>query len=1294
MEKNLNKGVSMLQVNFFRLSAVCKSFCFLSSIFCLLPFQSIHAQLYPVQAITAITPPYSIYLSDYCTPGTDKLSLNLLLTNASTTNYPVKLRLIIEGEGITISTTSTYMPEQIILNGGSPLRLTGDELAAYFDPRYLDFKGYSKQKFQQTGALPEGIYRIGFQVFDYNKNIPVSLTGASMAWLVLNDPPIINMPDKNVKLTATEPQNIMFQWMPRHLGSPNSAFNAEYVLQIFEIWPGGRNPNEVVNSTQPLIEKILQTTTSIYSNTQDVALEPGRQYAFRVQARDVEGRDLFRNHGYSEVQMFTYGDPCDVPLQVEAQATGSDGIKISWQPTPYNTAFYIQYREANKPDAEWFPKNTFLSITSIDKLKPQTTYEYQVKGMCGTVNSDFSETKTITTQAKKVTDFQCGRLDSALLKASKTPLSSLVPGDIISSGKFEVLVTKATKESAGRFSGEGNALMPFLGLLRVKVEFKNISINDHNQVLSGRIVSTYNPNSKFVAHTGGVKYNPGDTAAAKEPTPINIKGDTLVYDSGIDTLYRESNGDVLVVGENGDTARIVRTSDETLVISQSGDTTALAAGKPVYVKDSEGNVKMIDANGNITSVNTKTAAKNPITVTFTAGEDQKYGYDAYNSKFPILDDPKYYDKEIINGKEYHIPWKSIQRGDEDKSIVHIKPEKSSGTKPNVKITEEDETVIALQPTSTPGDSVKLIQINAPSYEGSELITATYSETDTSKQSYTAGKLKLVSYESLPLNVVLVPVNNNKLNDGQLQTALTKMLGQACVNVDVTTASAIQYDNEPIDANPANAISYTDDMLALIDKIKGAGGYSDNNYYLFLLNQCKGANKAGIMPFNQNFGFIFVNGQQNLERTIAHELGHGAFGLLHTFKTYGYQPQFPKETRGNLMDSLEGAHLFKYQWDLMHHPVCYTEVCWDGSADDAASSVNTEQYLITILKKIRFAVGLNKKCILDNGAISITVKDIKIENNSYPYFRIYAKNFTSQNALELDIHNVQSTSDGWMIDNKLFIEIPSNKKSAIHDYLFTVIKKPKIIFVNGHWKWAKRAYDATFGLLNAGPIVGGRPYWSNNLTFEGNALKYFGIVSANFIYPDGSSSWGFDQSGGDRKQRGIDYAKGNFDELVYDLGKGDPIYFIGHSEGCAFAAGIAEYLKNQGLNVKEIAFLSADEGDEFTISPDIETYQIVFMFFTGITKQPVVDDVVGNHRVTGVEKYGVIIRNDLNDQYLHGGTNDAFIFDYLVDLKKVIIIKQCFNQKGQIKKCHTGEIHGTKFYQIDQDIIDINIPDRD
>lgn len=567
---------------------------------------NLFAQVYPVQVITEITPPYSVYLSDYTTPGTSKLAVNILLTDVSRFNYPVKLRLVIEGESGSITTTPSYMPEQIILDGGSPVRLTGDELASYFNPQYLDFKGYSKERFMQTGALPEGIYRIGFQVLDYNKSIAVSTTGSATAWLVMNDPPIFNTPEKNVKLNATEPQNILFQWMPRHLGSPNSAFNAEYTFQLYEIWPDGRNPNEVVASTQPLIEVTSTSTTYIYSNTTETALIPGKQYAYRVQARDVEGRDLFRNKGYSEVQMFTYGDPCNVPTQIEATSTSSGRISINWEPSTYNTAFNVQYREAGNAESAWYPKTTFANSITIDNLRPQTRYEYQVQGQCGTISSELSEILSVTTQAKKETKVVCGSEDQSTSITSTRPLTSLLPGDIITCGKFEAQVTKASG-GGGKWTGEGFMHVPFMGV-KVRVTFTDVIINDKFQVTKGRIVSVFNPESNFIVQTGGTP--PNTTTTTTTTTSGNQDTTSTVnVTSPIDTIVTTTNGDILIITDNGDTTTVHTTTEgNTVVISTTGDTTTVK--EPITIVDPSGNTTVIDGDGNTVNsgINTQSSS--------------------------------------------------------------------------------------------------------------------------------------------------------------------------------------------------------------------------------------------------------------------------------------------------------------------------------------------------------------------------------------------------------------------------------------------------------------------------------------------------------------------------------------------------------------------------------------------------------------------------------------------------------------------------------------------------------------
>ena len=69
------------------------------------------------------------------------------------------------------------------------------------------------------------------------------------------------------------------------------------------------------------------------------------------------------------------------------------------------------------------------------------------------------------------------------------------------------------------------------------------------------------------------------------------------------------------------------------------------------------------------------------------------------------------------------------------------------------------------------------------------------------------------------------------------------------------------------------------------------------------------------PIKSGFGFLTPQADA---RTAAHELGHGAFNLRHTFSNDNVV-NLPEGTTQNLMDYSVGTELWKYQWDYIHNP---------------------------------------------------------------------------------------------------------------------------------------------------------------------------------------------------------------------------------------------------------------------------------------------------------------------------------------------------------------------------------------
>jgi hypothetical protein len=209
-----------------------------SLLFFLAGFEIANAQVFPIQTTVQLTPPYSPYLSDYTAPGAQNIAVHINANDITIHDYLCRLRITIDGNNLTIKTRPSFIPQPIILQGGGFINtIFGEDIVDYFRPENMDFAGaFSRADLIKTGKLPEGIYKISVEVLDYNRGTVVSNKGFAMAWIILNDPPLLNMPANNFKIKIIDPTNIVFNWTPRNTGSPNAAFSTEYVFRLVEIW--------------------------------------------------------------------------------------------------------------------------------------------------------------------------------------------------------------------------------------------------------------------------------------------------------------------------------------------------------------------------------------------------------------------------------------------------------------------------------------------------------------------------------------------------------------------------------------------------------------------------------------------------------------------------------------------------------------------------------------------------------------------------------------------------------------------------------------------------------------------------------------------------------------------------------------------------------------------------------------------------------------------------------------------------------------------------------------------------
>jgi hypothetical protein len=254
----------------------------------------------------------------------------------------------------------------------------------------------------------------------------------------------------------------------------------------------------------------------------------------------------------------------------------------------------------------------------------------------------------------------------------------------------------------------------------------------------------------------------------------------------------------------------------------------------------------------------------------------------------------------------------------------------------------------------------------------------------------------------------------------------------------------------------------------------------------------------------------------------------------------------------------------------------------------------------------------------------------------------------------------------------------------------MIKKGKIIFVNGYW-------DS--GIIGSfmGSTVANEKYWGSKTggykAFEKAAENFLEIHEAPGIhqYFDGSSVIGGDSDGADRFNKGMGalrvfddayfkryiaqaekkgiYAGSNvkaieklnkehqskYEKLTSGMDKGrHSFYIITHSEGGGYGAGLAKFLIKEGWRVDIVIHLSTDEAQDFQTPPQPMTYQLG-LEYKGPHSIKERDWVTGNYRIrTGVDKWGIVYDPDLSWINVHGFSKHELVFRYLDDLKKLAI----------------------------------------
>lgn len=891
---------------------------------------------YPIYVTPTLTPPYSLNLSDYSQFGSQKLMVTIHANDLDISNLPIKLRIKLETVGVTIENPPTLVTTPIYVNGGETTILYGRDLLDYFNIDNLIFRGYSKNDYTRTGQLPEGFYKFTVEVLHFNTNRLISNQGSASAWFALGKPPLLKLPENNAEMGKFKGMPLSFSWLSSNVGSPVSANTIQYKFEMWEMHVPGINPNTVA-LTMPVFHEYTTLNTIYTLYPDNLLMTPGMQYAWRITASDLSGYVPFEQNGHSEIRTFVYKAACDSITNLESLHRGRNGY-FSWEPKANHTSFNI---ELQNPETNWFSNSeTFENKAEFFDLDYGTTYQMRVQAVCDgdpDSKSDFSEWKTLkipVPEPPDTTDCPDCACDNDMPDVELQNFDlrkDLQPGDILSNktGTSRFIIKTVEEQGDGVYEG---VFLFWAEIWNIKFicNYWDLQVNTDNVIVNMDFESIYDP--QFLVDVDATfDYLDSIADVVTTLTEDVTPDDTLTVDGTFETIYVNEGDSVIIVtvDDDGNITEEVISDDvdeieEFLIEGEDGEE---------YVITRDGQVMDIDeyrntGGGNSNKIDDYNEEKEEnelsedITVDFKASSSQKYGFDQYNEEKSAIKN-KY--PSFNNG--YTPTYKSVASFGTD--LVGV-----SNTGENIIF--KDEMGI---PAIKSGDDLTL----RGSVNGSDVALYAYQVINDTTEKI-AGKLNVLSFDQQYKRLYIVPVNGATVPDETaLQEVLNKIYGQAVTRWEVTRLENLDnviFENENMTHGGTSAISvYNSDQKTIVNTFEERVNTLEKDaFYLFFVENVtfKERSIAGYMPLQYQVGFIYDNPKLNI---IAHELGHGAFNLAHTFDPEKFIAT--EHTTENLMDYKGGIELWKHQWQLVQNP---QKILFGWSQDEEEGEFESYEYL--------------------------------------------------------------------------------------------------------------------------------------------------------------------------------------------------------------------------------------------------------------------------------------------------------------------------------------------------------------
>ena len=893
--------------------------------------------VYPVDLNVMLTPPYGTCLTDLS--NSNRFVIQALLRDMNHgNNYEMLIQMRVKSLS-SMNTVFLSYSNKFSIGMGKPAVVLGAgntpvSISNFFERGNV----LIGQNILNDNCLPEGAYLFCFQAFDakayYAKQrIPISKEFTVTAFLENGATPILISPANNDSLSCQLP-NVIFQWQQPYV---TSGINS-YTLQVAEANSPFDGPQIIENGGNLLIEKRGLMMPICDIPVTEANFKENHTYYWRVVMCDKDGkaRASYPNRGASPVYKFVYcGTPQEpepedawVPqipmaksikksldrLRIDTVLSDESSCSAFWFQDPVDVrekydGVVIEVKKKNQDT--WTPflmesKVATDTLVALSSLAYKETYmargQYFLYEDGEKVYAPYSDTIEFKIPHPADT-LECGNAAPELTDCTNVgERAELEIGDVFNANGTTVSIDTITNQSVNGssviISGEGHLPFPILSKFGLKVSFDNIEINCADELKKGQVISVYD-----------------------EKTAAMIDLNNILGKGAAGNDLKQEDASLTEVG-----------SDDDLSGFKSGD---------LIVED--GKVSLIVGNGNVVQVGTVIDLSNSdayndngalndedIYVKFSNPDHENIAFD---------DDPTgmirraatLSDKYVSFGEEYIIPWVATNPGRIFQLTATPSKDLSKSGFTDVKfVLPASGTHVVLDAVEN-GDGSYSVSIPGMKVDVQNQVYAIARKGEGSPYE-NVGKLNLCCYSYKSKKVVIVPLLEGlSVNTDEVKKDLDRVYAKLGYTFEVELdddAAHREGLSTTIGLETDFLSDFSEEMKELIFnyEINIGDAYDKDAAYLFLLDKPTGEYKgaAGIMPQGQQYGFIFMREvtsvTPSITHTMAHELGHGLFGLDHIFSgAYGIK----KGATYNLMDYTEKTPndaLSYHEWTQINLPL--------------------------------------------------------------------------------------------------------------------------------------------------------------------------------------------------------------------------------------------------------------------------------------------------------------------------------------------------------------------------------------